>query len=86
MGRTRTKSKKQKQLQLVTPEEASSSQPTIPSLIEKAQSLIIQCDYNLAARFINRILQRSPHDAEAKEMLGVVQIETGLIEEAKQTF
>ena len=57
--------------------------PEISSLLEKAQDLIIQCDYNLAGRFVDRILQRSPHHSEAKEMLGVVQLETGDLEGAR---
>ena len=58
--------------------------PSTTSLLSKAQSLIEQCDYDLALRFINRILDQDPKNAEAKEMLGVALLETGEIEEAKQ--
>ena len=46
--------------------------------------MIEQCDYDLANQFIRRILQISPNNVEAKEMLGVVQLETGLIQEARE--
>ena len=82
MGRTRTKTKK------TTPVSAASesplkSIPTIPSLLEKAQELIIQCDYDLARMFVKRVLDREPVHAEAREMMGVVLLETGETAEAK---
>jgi hypothetical protein len=80
MGRTRTKSKKAP----YGPVDSDAPEPPIEALLEKAQGLLIQCDYELAGRFIDRILQRSPHHAEAKEMLGVVQLETGDLEGAQQ--
>jgi hypothetical protein len=82
MGRTRPKSRKAPLLaaQLTeTPRE-----PTVEALLEKAQELIVQCDYDLAGKFVERLLQRAPDNAEAKEMLGVVQLETGLLDKAKQ--
>lgn len=44
----------------------------------------MQCDYDLARRFIRRILEQQPTNAEAKEMLGVALLETGEIEAAKE--
>ncbi|KAJ3988924.1 hypothetical protein F5890DRAFT_1488853 [Lentinula detonsa] len=85
MGRTKTK----KQAASKTTEPSTVQSPAVPSitaLLEKAQSLIVQCDYELAARFIQRILDQQPSNAEAKEMLGVVQLELGDIDAAKQTF
>lgn len=58
--------------------------PSIPSLVEKAQSLIEQCDYDLAQRFIQRILEQQPANVEAKEMLGVILLEIGEIRRAKE--
>jgi hypothetical protein len=78
MGRTRPKTRKAPQPS-ETPRE-----PTVEALLEKAQELIVQCDYDLAGRFVERLLQRAPDSAEAKEMLGVVQLETGLLDKAKQ--
>ncbi|KII90009.1 hypothetical protein PLICRDRAFT_108697 [Plicaturopsis crispa FD-325 SS-3] len=85
MGRTRTKSKK---LQSVASESlaAPAAPPTVAALLEKAQSLVVQCDYELARQFTERILQREPHHAEAKEMLGVIQLETGDLDAARTTF
>ena len=89
MGRTRTKSKNQRYIATKTSTAQSSSEPstTTPSvsaLISKAQSIIEQCDYDLAGQFIQRILQVSPKNVEAREMLGVVQLETGLVQEARK--
>ncbi|KAF8896334.1 hypothetical protein BD779DRAFT_1495267 [Infundibulicybe gibba] len=64
----------------------STSTPSIESLIEKAQSLIVQCDYELAQRFVQRILEKQPTNSVAKEMLGITQLETGDLDAAKQTF
>ncbi|KAJ7639872.1 hypothetical protein DFH06DRAFT_1001372 [Mycena polygramma] len=64
----------------------SSAPPSIPALLEKAQTLIVQCDYELAQRFVTRVLEQQPSNAEAKEMLGVVQLEMGEIDAARATF
>ena len=88
MGRTRTKSKIQRYASSGTSiQSASTSSTTAPSisaLISKAQSIIEQCDYDLADQFIQRILQRSPNNAEAREMLGLVQLETGRVQDARK--
>jgi Flp pilus assembly protein TadD len=59
-------------------------EPSIDALLDKARSLVDQCDYDLALRFAERILQRSPTHVQARELLGVVHIETGEIEAAKK--
>ena len=83
MGRARPKTKKTKQV--VTENTAEPSQaPSIPALLEKAQTLVAQCNYELATLFVKRILERAPENADAKEMLGVVQLESGELESAKQ--
>lgn len=80
MGRTRTK----KNIANKAADAKVQQNPSIPSLFEKARSLIIQCDYDLALRFIRRILEQQPASAEAKEMLGVAFLETGEIAAAKE--
>ena len=82
MGRTKPKKKVQSKAKDLHSE--SKKAPSTTSLLAKAQSLIEQCDYDLALRFINRILDQDPKNAEAKEMLGVALLETGEIEGAKQ--
>ena len=86
MGRTRTKSKNLRHVPPKTSDQSSSASssttPSIPALISKAQTIIEQCDYDLANQFIQRILHRSPNNVEAREMLGVVQLDTGLVQEA----
>jgi len=58
--------------------------PSIPPLVAKAKELIVQCDYELALRFVRRILEHQPGNVEAREMLGVCLLETGDIEAAKE--
>lgn len=84
MGRTRTKSKKSQVLSATTPAADEKSGPATSALLEKAQALIGQCDYDLARRFAGRILERSPKNADAKEIIGVCLLETGHLDEAKQ--
>lgn len=88
MGRTRTKSRKAQAAGAPPPTaskpESAAQPPSIPALLEKAQTLIVQCDYALAERFVQRILEREPTHAAAREMLGVVQLETGELELAQQ--
>ncbi|KAF5367376.1 hypothetical protein D9758_003692 [Tetrapyrgos nigripes] len=88
MGRTKPKNSKQAFSKAAEPSIQSSTvkAPSILSLLEKAQSLIVQCDYDLATRFIQRILEQEPSNVEAQEMLGVIQLETGDVEAAQQTF
>lgn len=81
MGRTRPKTRKARPPE--TPRE-NKSEPTVEALLEKAQELIVQCDYDLAGKFVERALNRAPDNVEGKEILGVVQLETGLLDAAKQ--
>ncbi|KAI0649106.1 hypothetical protein C8Q79DRAFT_1109415 [Trametes meyenii] len=85
MGRTRPKSRKAKTIFKENTAEPVSP-PSVHALLEKAQELIVRCDYELAGRFARRVLDREPANAEAKEMLGVTQLETGELEAAKETF
>lgn len=84
MGRTRPK--KQSIIKPTEPVQPTPSKkrPSISSLLEKAQTLIVQCDYELALKFVRRILEQQPGNVEAKEMLGVALLETGDLEGAKQ--
>lgn len=75
MGRTRTRARNHG--------PAVSSAPSIPSLLEKAQELIIQCDYELAQRFIQRVIDKEPTNVEAREMMGVVLLEMGEVKDAR---
>ncbi|KAH9935263.1 TPR-like protein [Amylocystis lapponica] len=86
MGRTRTKTRKVDHIVAKTASDESKPTPPISSLLEKAQTLIVQCDYDLARRFVQRVLERQPDHAQGKEMLGVIQLETGDLDAAKSTF
>ncbi|KAF5359557.1 hypothetical protein D9756_003465 [Leucocoprinus leucothites] len=90
MGRTRTKAKVHTKATNPPTQHASSAtpakKPSISSLLAKAQELIVQCDYELALRFIGRILEQQPDNVEAREMLGVSLLETGEIDAAKKAF
>jgi hypothetical protein len=82
MGRTRTKVKKSVPV-VSTTSDTSRPIPSISSLLEKAQQLIIQCDYDLARMFVKRVLDREPAHVEGREMMGVVLLETGQTDEAR---
>ena len=78
MGRTRVKARK-----AASSSTVEKSAPTIESLWEKAQSLLVQCDYPLAQKFALRILERQPSHCDAKELLGVTQLELGELDDAR---
>ncbi|KAI6039891.1 hypothetical protein EDC04DRAFT_2567850 [Pisolithus marmoratus] len=86
MGRARPKQRKFRS----TSQPASPSLPPTASLVAKAQDLIIQCDYPLARKFIERILSRedgTPTEKnQAREMMGVVLLELAEIDAAKEMF
>jgi len=86
MGRTRPKTRKARPpaIELTESQPEKKSEPSIEALLEKAQELIVQCDYNLAGTFVERVLQRAPDNVEGKEILGMVQLETGVLDAAKQ--
>ena len=85
MGRTRpNKTKRAKPAPAET--AASREPPAVQALLQKAQSLVVQCDYELAEKFTRRILEREPANAEAREMLGVIQLETGELDSAKEVL
>ncbi|KAI6122259.1 hypothetical protein EDD16DRAFT_1782702 [Pisolithus croceorrhizus] len=86
MGRARPKQRKFSS----TAQPAPSSLPPIASLVAKARDLIIQCDYPLARKFIERILSRedgTPAEKnQAREMMGVVLLELAEVDAAKEMF
>lgn len=85
MGRTRPKTRKTRPPATeLDSQRDNKSEPAIEALLEKAQELIVQCDYDLAGKFVERVLKRAPENVEGKEILGVVQLETGLLDAAKQ--
>ncbi|TDL16567.1 hypothetical protein BD410DRAFT_795218 [Rickenella mellea] len=86
MGRTRVKTKKARPVQTDATQAQAKEPPSIPSLLEKARSLVTQCDYDMAQKFVQRILERSSGHVEGKELLGVIQLEKGDINDAKLTF
>ncbi|KAI6133444.1 hypothetical protein EDD17DRAFT_1690162 [Pisolithus thermaeus] len=86
MGRARPKQRKFSS----AAQPASSSLPPIASLVAKAQDLIVQCDYPLACKFLERILSRedgTPTEKnQAREMMGVVLLELAEVDAAKEMF
>lgn len=76
MGRTKAKTKKRALIEVQSPQN-SGSVPSVPALYEKAQTLVEQCDYELAAKFLRRILERESTHVQARELLGVVLLELG---------
>lgn len=91
MGRTRAKAKKSALTVTKSVQSSSSSAtPAISALLDKAQELIVQCDFPLARKFIDRALVRDDGSTseknQAKEMMGVVLLETGEVDEARELF
>ncbi|KAH0833334.1 hypothetical protein J3R83DRAFT_12402 [Lanmaoa asiatica] len=88
MGRARTKQKKS--ARTASASETISSSPPISSLLSKAQDLIVQCDFPLARKFTERVLARqdvTPAEKnQAREMLAVVLLEIGDVDDAKDIF
>jgi len=87
MGRARLKQKRSAPTS-TTQSPAQSTHPPTTSLLAKAQDLIIQCDYSLARKFIERVLSREDvtvsEKNQAKEMMGVVLLELGEVDAAKE--
>lgn len=85
MGRARTKQKKS--ARTTSDSTTPSSSPSVLSLLSKAQDLIVQCDYPLARKFTERVLARedaTPAERDqAREMLAVVLLEVGDVDDAK---
>lgn len=63
---------------------AAGSKPSASQLLTKAQSLVAECNFDLARKFLDRILQQEPNNADARELLGVVLLEVGDIDAARQ--
>ena len=83
MGRTRAK----KRLHTTRAEAQSvknSEVPSIPALIEKTKSLLNESNYELAEKFAKRILERSPDHVEGRELLGLIELDSGNIKEASE--
>lgn len=51
---------------------------------EKAHVLLAQQDYELAARFLTRILTADPAQIEARELIGLCLLELGQVGEARE--
>ncbi|KAF8312478.1 TPR-like protein [Clavulina sp. PMI_390] len=72
------------------PTSASSSKekskPTVPALLAKAQSLMGEMDFELARKFVDRILEVEPNHFEAREMAGVMEAEEGNVDSARSIF
>lgn len=88
MGRTKTKTKRKDTRRISTPDisAAASSRPSAAALFEKAQSLVEQCDYELAAKFLKRVIETDGSHTQAKELFGVVLLELGDLENAQELF
>jgi hypothetical protein len=82
MGRTRSTITRTRHLKTASSSSATTP-PSVPELFTKAQSLVEQCNYQLAARFLQRILETDAMHVEARELLGVVQLESGDLDAAQ---
>lgn len=86
MGRTKLKKVLQKTTAAHRTETAIpvKALPLTSSIYEKAQGLVVQCNYDLAQKFLLRVLEQEPGHTGARELLGEVLLEVGDIDAAKQ--
>jgi Flp pilus assembly protein TadD len=87
MGRTKTRTKRVERKQNIrsdTQLSSTNSGPSASALYEKAQTLVEQCDYELAAKFLRRILDTDRTHIESQELLGVVSLELGDLSAAEK--
>jgi hypothetical protein len=82
MGRTRRPNKTTLATNKIVP-ATHNPMPNVPTLLQKAQTLISQCDYPLALRFIQRVLEIDQSNLEAQELKGIAEIESGDVDCAK---
>jgi len=62
----------------------SKAPPSSTKLLAKAQELVAQCNFELARKFLERILQNEPNNSDARELFGVVLLEEGEVDAARQ--
>jgi hypothetical protein len=83
MGRTKTAAET-KGLRNTSPTRTTPmSEPSVQALLAKAQSLMGEMDFELARRFVARILEIESNHFEAREMLGIMEAEGGNIDAAR---
>ncbi|CDZ96219.1 Tetratricopeptide TPR1 [Phaffia rhodozyma] len=58
----------------------------VDSLLLKSHTLLAQQNYELAQRFLTRLLALEPSNAEARELIGVCELELGNAEAARDHF
>jgi Anaphase-promoting complex, cyclosome, subunit 3 len=88
MGRTRTKKSLRASIGKVEPSTsvATNPAPSTASFFEKAQILVSQCNYDLAHKFLARVLDQEPTHVSARELFGEVQLEMGELDAAKMVL
>ncbi|CAG8461267.1 8998_t:CDS:2 [Diversispora eburnea] len=59
---------------------------TITDLLTKISSLIDTCDYELALKFANRALSMDENNVQVLEILGTIEIELGVFDEARENL
>ncbi|TXT13703.1 hypothetical protein VHUM_01070 [Vanrija humicola] len=76
MVKTKSKARKGAAAKAAKP-APSGSATDVPSLIDKAHVLLAQSNFDLAIKFLERALQLEPTNLEARELLGVAELEEG---------
>ncbi|GMK57142.1 hypothetical protein CspeluHIS016_0309820 [Cutaneotrichosporon spelunceum] len=62
---------------------ASTSATDVPSLLDKANVLLAQSNFELALKFLERALELEPGNLEARELSGVAELEGGDVERGR---
>lgn len=69
--------KAEKQAADTSGSSSSSTAPSATSLIDKAHTLLAQSNFELAIQFLQRALEVDGDNTEARELLGVAELEGG---------
>ncbi|WVO15441.1 hypothetical protein L204_103099 [Cryptococcus depauperatus] len=68
----------------VDPQPLSAQPHDADSLVDKAHTLIAQSNFELAIKFLERALEVEPTHLEAKELVGIAELEGGDAEQGRQ--
>ncbi|CAK9779955.1 hypothetical protein CC85DRAFT_287636 [Cutaneotrichosporon oleaginosum] len=81
MGRTNKKAARKP----AKKEKATSATATdVPSLLDKANVLLAQSNFELAIKFLERALELEPANPEARELAGVAELEGGDVDRGRE--
>ena len=81
MGRTKQRRIQNARAELASKPEGAYYPPV--ALLERADELVGACDFALARKFVERVLERRANDPRALELLATIELELGESDAAK---